>query len=55
MLTSEPTPAKAVRRDQKGRRIHTEDDLKTMDIFFLPPEPEWEAEWERRTGKNAQE
>jgi hypothetical protein len=45
---------KTVRRDKKGRRIYTFDDFKKMDEFILPREPEWEAEWERRTGLKAQ-
>ena len=43
-----------IRRDERGRRIHSLDDLKKMEAFLLPREPEWELEWERRTGQKAQ-
>lgn len=51
---AEKRRVKKIRRDERGRRIYTAADLKKMDKFILPPEPEWEAEWERRTGQKAQ-
>ncbi len=52
--SSDQAKSTNVRFDKKGRRIYTLEDFKKMDEFILPTEPEWAAEWERRTGLKAQ-
>ena len=43
--SSAPKP----RRYFKGRPVYTEEDAAHPNfVFSAPPEPEWEAEWQRR-------
>jgi len=36
----------------KGRRVYTENDRNDLNFQFpLPPEPEWEAEWNKRNAE----